>query len=69
MDILITDKLFEKSLALHLYIPPHSMHPPGNLTAHIFESILRMFRLNPDEDDTVSGVFTTSQSVDTRRRS
>ena len=45
-------KLFEKPIALHLYTPPHSMHPPGVLTSHIFGSILRMFRLNADEDHT-----------------
>ena len=39
-------KLFEKPMALHLYIPPHSMHPPGILTSHMFGSILRKFRLN-----------------------
>ena len=53
----IKTKLFEKPMALHLYIPPHSMHPPGVLTSHIFGSILRMFRLNSDEDDTVSDVL------------
>ena len=53
----IKTKLFEKPMALHLYIPPHSMHPPGVLTSHIFGSILRMFRLNSDEDETVSDVL------------
>ena len=28
----IKTKLFEKPMALHLYIPPHSMQPPGVLT-------------------------------------
>ena len=53
----IKTKLFEKPLALHLYIPPHSMHPPGVLTSHIFGGVLRMFRLNSDEADTVSDVL------------
>ena len=44
-------ELFEKPLALHLYIPSHSMHPPGVLTSHIFRSVLRIFRLNSDETD------------------
>ena len=56
-DGTIKTKLFEKSLALHLYIPPHSMHAPGVLTPRVFGSILRMFRLNSDEDDTVSDVL------------
>ena len=42
----IKTKLFEKPMAIHLYIPPHSMHPPGVLTSHIFGSILRKFRLS-----------------------
>ena len=33
------------------------MHPPQVLTSRVFESILRMFRLNSDDDDTVSGVL------------
>ena len=32
------------------------MHPPGVLTSHIFGSIARMFRLNSDENNTVSDV-------------
>ena len=53
----IKTKLFEKPMALHLYIPPHSMHPSGVLVSHIFGSVLRLFRLNSDEDDTVSDVL------------
>ena len=54
--------LFEKPLALHLYIPPHSMHPPRVLTSHIFGSVLRIFRLNSYEDDTVSDVLCLYQN-------
>ena len=52
LDGKIKTIFFEKTLALNLYILPHSMHPPGVLTSHIFGSILRMFRLNADEDHT-----------------
>ena len=54
----IKTRLFEKPLALHLCVPPHSMHPapPGILVSHVFVSILKMFRLNLDDDNTVSDV-------------
>ena len=62
----IKTKLFEKPLALYLYIPPHSIHPPKVLTSHVFGSILRMFRLNSDEDDTVSDVLSFYHSFTKR---
>ena len=45
--------LYEKPMALHLFIPPHSAHPPGVLVGHIFGNILRIFRLNSDEEDII----------------
>ena len=47
----IKTTLFEKPMALYLFIPPHSAHPPGVLTGHIFGNVLRIFRLNSDEED------------------
>ncbi len=41
---IITD-LFEKKLALYLYIPPHSAHPPGVLTGLIMGQVIRIFSL------------------------
>ena len=53
----IQTTLFEKPMALYLFIPPHSAHPPGVLIGHIFGNVLRIFRLNSLEidmiDDTV----------------
>ena len=43
--------LYEKPLALHLYIPPHSCHAPGLLTALIFGMTLRIFQLCSRERD------------------
>ena len=43
--------LFEKPMSLFLYIPPHSAHPPGVLTGHIFGEVLRINRLCLDSDD------------------
>lgn len=40
-------------MALYLFIPPNSAHPPGVLTGHIFGNLLRIFRLNSYEDDII----------------
>ena len=53
VDGRIKTSLYEKPMALHLYIPPHSSHPPGVLTGHIYGNLLRIFRLNSCEDDIV----------------
>ena len=37
--------LYEKSLALHLYIPPHSCHPPGCFSGLVTGMVLRIYRL------------------------
>jgi len=52
-DGTIKTKLFEKPMALYLFIPPHSAHPPGVLTGHVYGNVLRIFRLNSYEQDTV----------------
>jgi hypothetical protein len=41
----ITTNLFEKPLALHLYIPPHSCHPPSCFGSLVSGMILRFYRL------------------------
>ena len=35
----ISTSLFEKPLNLHLYIPPHSVHPPGLLPGIVHSTI------------------------------
>jgi len=50
--------LYEKPMALYLFIPPHSAHPPGVLMSHINGNILRIFRLNSDEREMTDDVLT-----------
>ena len=47
----IETTLYEKPMALYLYIPPHSAHPPGVHTGHIFGKVLRIHRLCTHQDD------------------
>ena len=58
MDLLLTIKnnrivtdLYEKSLNLYLYIPPHSAHPPGVLTGLILGQAHRIYTLCSEEAD------------------
>ena len=43
--------LFEKRLNLHLYIPPHSAHPPGLLPGIVYSTLFRIFTLCSFETD------------------
>ena len=45
----IETKLYKKPLALHLYIPPSSCHPPGVATGLIFGNVLRILQLNTQQ--------------------
>ena len=45
--------LYQNPMALNLFIPPNSMHPPGVLYPHICGNVLRISRLNSDEKDRV----------------
>ena len=47
----ITTTLYEKPMALHLYIPPHSCHPPGVLTGLIMGQVLRFYQLCSEQKD------------------
>ena len=49
--------LYEKPMALYLFIPPHPAHPPGVLMSHVNGNILRIFRLNTDERDMMDDVL------------
>jgi hypothetical protein len=51
---LIKTTLYQKPMALHLFIPPNSMHPPGVLYSHVCGNVLRIFRLNSDETDRIA---------------
>ena len=37
--------IYEKPMALHQYIPPHSCHPPGVLTGLVMGQVLRLYQL------------------------
>ena len=47
----LTTSLYEKPMALYLFIPPNSAHPPGTNVGHIMGNVLRIFCLNSDERD------------------
>ena len=47
----IETTLFEKRLNLHLYILPHSAHPPGLLPGLVYGILFRIFTLCSDEED------------------
>ena len=49
----ISTSLFEKPLNLHLYIPPHSAHPPGLLPGIIHSTLFRIFILCSDHNDRI----------------
>jgi uncharacterized protein (UPF0335 family) len=46
----VTYTLYEKPLNLHMYLPPHSAHPPGVLRGLVFGMIYRLHRLNSEPD-------------------
>ena len=47
----IVTSLYEKSMNIYLYIPPHSAHPPGVLTVLVSGNILRIHSLCSEQDD------------------
>ena len=47
----ITTTLYEKPSNLHLYIPPHSCHPPGLLQGIVFGMLFRIYTLCTDPAD------------------
>ena len=53
----IKTTLYEKPMALYLFMPSHSAHPPGVLVGHICGNVLRIFRLNSDEEDIIHNML------------
>jgi len=56
LDIEIEDgsvvtRVFEKPLALHQHLPPHSAHPPGNTPGLVIGQVLRYHQLSTRESD------------------
>ena len=49
----ISTSLFEKPLNLHLYIPPHSAHPPRLLPGIVHSTLFRIFTLCLDQNDQI----------------
>ena len=49
----ISTSIFEKQLNLHLYIPPHSAHPPGLLPGIVHSTLFRIFTLCSDPNDQI----------------
>ena len=49
----ISTSLLEKPLNLHLYMPPHSVQPPGLLPGIVHSTIFRMFPLCSDHNDRI----------------
>ena len=47
----IETTLYEKPMALHLYIPPHSCHAPGVSTSTVMGKVLRIFQLCTHKKD------------------
>ena len=47
----IETTLYEKPLALHLFIPPHSCHAPGVSTSTVMGKILRIYQLCTHHSD------------------
>lgn len=49
----ISTTLFEKPMNLHLYIPPHSAHPPGLLPGIVFGTLFRIYTLCSNDNDRI----------------
>ena len=49
----ISTSLYEKPLNLHLYIPPHSAHPPGLLPGIVHSTLFQIFTLCSDPQDRI----------------
>jgi hypothetical protein len=48
---LIRTNLYERPVNLHMYLPPHSAHPPGVLRGLIYGMVGRIYRLCSEPSD------------------
>ena len=49
----ISTSLYKKPLDLHLYIPPHSAHPPGLPFGIVHSTLFRIFTLSSDHNNRI----------------
>jgi hypothetical protein len=61
-DKIITT-LYEKPSNFHLYIPPHSCHPPGLLRGMVYGMVNRLYTLVLDEDEIRARTIATSRHL------
>jgi hypothetical protein len=64
-DKIITT-LYEKPSNFHLYIPPHSCHPPGLLRGMVYGMVNRLYTLVSDEDDIRTRTIATFRHLQRR---
>jgi hypothetical protein len=62
----ITIALYEKPSNHHLYIPPHSCHPPGILGGVVFGMFNRLYTLVPDEERIKMSIITSFRHLQRR---
>ncbi|EJK66555.1 hypothetical protein THAOC_12523 [Thalassiosira oceanica] len=63
VDNRVEFRLFEKPLALHLYLPPYSCHPPGVIKGLVMGEVLRIFKLC-SHDRAETSMITCRSSLD-----
>jgi hypothetical protein len=56
-NAIITTALYEKPSNHHLYIPPHSCHPPGLLVGMVFGMVNRLYTLVSDEESIKTSII------------
>jgi hypothetical protein len=62
----ITTTLYEKPSNHHLYIPPHSCHPPGLLGGMVFGMVNRLYTLVSDEASIKTSIITSFRHLQRR---
>jgi hypothetical protein len=62
----ITTTLYEKPSNHHLYIPPHSCHPPGLLGGMVFGMVNRLYTLVSDEASIKTSIIASFRHLQRR---